>query len=203
MVVPESTGELRKTFVTPLTFIFPIGDLTGTVEYSPTTLTTFTTDITRTIGVRLVNAAHPSDGGSAHRANRHWLFSDDQAGSGNYTYSATFANVAADLVGTYANMSVGFWDGTAWSQIPNINCHTRNGYWCKLSIYSSLRRKSCNGKNSSTSRHNYTLGYQFQESMILMIQANGRLQETQHSLQTFYNLVRVELQQLSMYQRKL
>ncbi len=120
MVVPESTGELRKTFVTPLTFIFPIGDITGTVEYSPTTLTTFTTDITRTIGVRLVNAAHPSDGGSAHRANRHWLFSDNQAGSGNYTYSATFANVAADLVGTYANMSVGFWDGTAWSQIPNI-----------------------------------------------------------------------------------
>jgi hypothetical protein len=119
MVVPESTGELRKTFVTPLTFIFPIGDLTGTVEYSPTTLTTFTTDITRTIGVRLVNAAHPSDGGSAHRANRHWLFSDDQAGNGNYTYSATFTNVVADLVGTYANMSVGFWDGTAWSQIPN------------------------------------------------------------------------------------
>jgi hypothetical protein len=119
MVVPESTGELRKTFVTPLTFIFPIGDLTGTVEYSPTTLTTFTTDITRTIGVRLVNAAHPSDGGSAHRANRHWLFSDDQAGNGNYTYSATFANVAADIVGTYANISVGFWDGAAWSQIPN------------------------------------------------------------------------------------
>lgn len=119
MVVPDGTGELRKTFVTPITFTFPVGDITGTVEYSPVTLTTFTTDITRTIGVKLTNAAHPNDGGSTHRANRYWVFSDDQAGSGNYTYSATFTNVAADLVGTYANISVGFWDGATWSQIPN------------------------------------------------------------------------------------
>lgn len=119
MVVPESSGELKKTFTAPVTFTFPVGDVTATAEYSPVTLSTFTTDITRTIGIKLTNAAHPNDGGSAHRANRYWEFSDDQAGNGTYTYSGTFTNVAADLVGTYANMSVGFWDGATWSQIPN------------------------------------------------------------------------------------
>lgn len=156
MVVPESSGELRKTFTTTITFTYPVGDLTGTAEYSPVTLTSFTSDITRTIGVKLTNAAHPNDGGSANRANRYWEFSDNQAGLGSYTYTGTFTNLAADLVGTYASMSVGIWDGASWSHLTNVIGTPGMGIGAQSQNTARLGGRAFMGRTASPTGTTYT-----------------------------------------------
>ena len=63
MIVATGTGELRKGFVPGFTgsFLFPLGDATGTAEYSPVTLTfnggTFGAG--NYAGVKLSNSAYP------------------------------------------------------------------------------------------------------------------------------------------------
>ncbi|MEN8226105.1 MAG: hypothetical protein ABFS05_12180, partial [Bacteroidota bacterium] len=75
MIATNGTGEMRKEYEGALgSFLFPVGELDGTVEYSPITLNTTAGDFTgnKFLGVRVVDAKHPNNNSYDHYLTRYW-----------------------------------------------------------------------------------------------------------------------------------
>ncbi len=113
------TGQVMKIYKSGATnFLYPIGDATATIDYSPLALNFTANSAPRTIGVNVVDGKHPNDL-SANFISRYWNFTDD-ACSGTYTYDATYsysANSPTDLVGTYNTVDIFWWNGS-WNLLP-------------------------------------------------------------------------------------
>ncbi len=122
MIVPTGTGYIKKILSSsaPHSFTFPVGDNTGTPEYSPVTYTlnsgTFTAD---TVSLRLSNAKHPSNTITSDYINRYWTLSG--SGVTNPNYTAVFTYLPADVVGTEASMIGGMWNGASWAGLSAVN----------------------------------------------------------------------------------
>ncbi len=102
MIVPTGTGKLQKGFPSGFTgsFIFPVGDVTGTPEYSPVTLN-FSAGVFAAgnyTAVNLVNAKYPSDPNTSSYLNRYWDVTSSAITG--FTCSALFKYAPADVVGT-------------------------------------------------------------------------------------------------------
>jgi len=97
MVVATGLGEMRKEFAGTGSFTFPVGDNTGTTEYSPVTIThtggTFAPG--NYSAIRLINSAYP--GSETNYLNRYWFV--NQNGITNPVYNAVFQYLPADVVG--------------------------------------------------------------------------------------------------------
>ncbi|MBK7173707.1 MAG: dockerin type I repeat-containing protein [Bacteroidales bacterium] len=101
MVVATGAGELRKVFTGVGSFTFPVGDNTGTAEYSPVTLNfTAGTFASAYAGVNLVNASYPGVSGSY--LTRYWNVVS--AGITDYSCNATFNYTENDVVGTESSI---------------------------------------------------------------------------------------------------
>ncbi|MCX6268095.1 MAG: T9SS type A sorting domain-containing protein [Bacteroidetes bacterium] len=101
MVVATGTGKLQKGFITGFTgsFVFPVGDNTGTPEYSPVALNfssgTFGTG--NYVSVNLVNAKFPGDPNTTGYLNRYWNVAS--SGITSFLCSSMFQYVPADVTG--------------------------------------------------------------------------------------------------------
>lgn len=113
----SGTGLLKKVFAAgaTATYTLPIGD---GISYSPINLAFTANTQQRTIGVKVADAKHPNDASATNYLTRYWSFTDDQAGSGSYTYTATFnyLNSGADVAGASSSLRVNRWDGVRWTQ---------------------------------------------------------------------------------------
>jgi hypothetical protein len=102
MVVATSTGQLQKEFASIGSFTYPVGDASGTAEYSPVLLQfnsgTFASG--NNAGVNLVNGQYPGTATSYLR--RYWNVA--QSGITAYSCNATFQYVPADVSGTESNI---------------------------------------------------------------------------------------------------
>ena len=107
MIIVTGPGELRKEFPSGFTgaFTYPVGDDTGTTEYSPVTLTftggTFGSG--NYTGVGLKNTAYPDPSITGNYLNRYWTIT--QSGITGFTCNAAFQYVAADVTGTESALS--------------------------------------------------------------------------------------------------
>ncbi|MEI7980291.1 MAG: T9SS type A sorting domain-containing protein [Bacteroidota bacterium] len=107
MIIVTGTGELRKEFASGFTgnFTFPVGDNSGTAEYSPVTLTfsdgTFSSG--NYVGITLVNSIYPDGGITGNYLNRYWTLT--QSGITGFTCNAAFQYVVADVTGTENKIS--------------------------------------------------------------------------------------------------
>jgi hypothetical protein len=107
MIIATGSGELRKEFPPGFTgsFTFPVGDNTGTPEYSPVTLNfpggTFATG--NYAGVKLVNDKYPDAAITGNYLKRYWTLT--QSGITGFTCNASFQYVAADMTGTENKIS--------------------------------------------------------------------------------------------------
>lgn len=120
MVLTSGTGQLKKTFGTGASsaFTFPIGENTGTTEYSPLALTFSANSISRTIGVKVVDADPPSNGGSTTFISRYWPVTNDAAGT--FTYGGTMTFLASgDINGTVSNLLVQYYNGTSYVDVAS------------------------------------------------------------------------------------
>jgi len=99
MVVASGTGEVRRLFSGIGSFTFPVGDNTGTAEYSPVTLnfTAGTFPANSYAAVNLVDAQYPG-GPAGSYLTRYWNVRN--SGITTFTCSPTFQYVPADVVGT-------------------------------------------------------------------------------------------------------
>jgi hypothetical protein len=96
MIVPTGSGELRKVIDTadPAPMTFPIGDNTGTAEYSPATIDCAGVAGSGYIALTLVDGLHPN-AGPTPRLTRYWTVS--QSGLTAYACALTFYYVEDDL----------------------------------------------------------------------------------------------------------
>ncbi|MBK7213155.1 MAG: hypothetical protein IPH88_07660 [Bacteroidales bacterium] len=103
MVVPTSTGQLRKSYGGTGSFTFPIGDNTVTAEYSPVTLTftAGTFGANNYVGASLVNAMYPGTPGGSY-IKRYWDLTS--SGITSPLFNTTFQYVPADVVGTESSI---------------------------------------------------------------------------------------------------
>jgi hypothetical protein len=104
MIVATGTGQLTKGFASAGSFTFPVGDNTGTPEYSPVTLnfTSGTFGTGNFAGVSLVNAKYPGDPNTTHYLNRYWTVTTNAITG--FTCDAAFDYVPADVTGTEAEI---------------------------------------------------------------------------------------------------
>lgn len=103
MVIPTGSGELRKIFSGLGSFTFPVGDNTGTAEYTPFTVnfTAGTFTASSYVGVNLVDDMYPGSPGGSY-VSRYWNVS--QSGIGSISANVTFQYVPADVVGTESSI---------------------------------------------------------------------------------------------------
>jgi len=127
MILTPGSGQFKKTFGTGASgiFVFPIGETTGVADYSPFTLTFTANSLARTIGVNVTDGIHPSNGAITDYASRFWSVTDDQLGSGTYSYSLLrlmySTNAPSDVLGTIANYRINRFDGSNWIQLNSSN----------------------------------------------------------------------------------
>jgi hypothetical protein len=106
MIVATSTGELRKTFTGIGSFTFPVGDNTGTAEYSPITLNfTSGTFSSAYAGVTLGNSKYSNNTSSTDYLNRYWTV--NQSGISSFSCNVTAQYLPADVIGTEGNIYAG------------------------------------------------------------------------------------------------
>jgi len=118
MITTNGTGQLYRNIATAATnYLFPIGDVTSIIEYSPVNLNFSGNTIARLVGVRVVDAKHPNDLSTTEYLTRYWLISDDGLNAAtDYTGNVNYS--AADIVG-FGGLRLNNWDGTTWTQLPS------------------------------------------------------------------------------------
>jgi hypothetical protein len=103
MVVATGAGELRKEYASAASFTYPVGDATGTAEYSPVTLAfnSGTFGANNYAGVNLVDAQYA--GTATSYLTRYWNVT--QSAISGFSCNSTFQYVdAGDVVGTEADI---------------------------------------------------------------------------------------------------
>lgn len=98
MIVTNGTGQFRKTYTAIGAYTFPVGDATGTLEYSPVTINVTAGSFSSAyIGVRAINEKHPNNGSTVNYLNRYWSITSSGITSLSANINATYVN--ADIVG--------------------------------------------------------------------------------------------------------
>jgi hypothetical protein len=124
MIVCTGSGEVRKLFTGTGSFTFPVGDNTGTAEYSPVTLN-FTSGSFGTgayAAVRLVDAKHPNNTSSSDYITRYWIV--NSSGITSFSCNASFVYTDADVNGDENLIYLGRYSGGTWSLHDLTNTST-------------------------------------------------------------------------------
>ena len=124
MIVAEGSGLLQKIVTANGSYLFPVGDVTGTAEYSPVTLTFASgTYSSAYAGVRVTNAKHPSNASSTNYLNRYWTVSSSGISSFSCTVTGTY--VPADIAGSEGLQAAGKYGGTLpWTKYSTLASNT-------------------------------------------------------------------------------
>lgn len=126
MIIVTGSGELQKEFAPGFSdsFTFPVGDNTGTAEYSSVTLSfsggTFSSG--NYIGISLVNKKYPDANITGNYLNRYWTIT--QSGIIGFTCNANFQYVIADVTGTENKISCTKVDPLPWVTYALTNSDT-------------------------------------------------------------------------------
>ena len=104
MIIADGGGEVRKNATSTATasFTFPIGDNTGTAEYSPVTVnvTSGSGFSSAYIGASVINQKHPNNSSPTYYINRYWKINELNISGcvANVTGTYTAADVAGGSV---------------------------------------------------------------------------------------------------------
>jgi hypothetical protein len=125
MIIASGGGEVRKEVNATGSFTFPIGDNTGTVEYSPVTvnITSASGFSSAYVGASVINTKHPSNFSATHFLNRYW----------NITQSGITACVA-DVTGTYLSADINGTEGSIRAAQLNGTFNQLTNPWEKFSV---------------------------------------------------------------------
>jgi len=123
MIITSATEKLSKEFPAGFTgsFIFPVGDTTGTAEYSPVTLnfTAGTFDAGNFASVSVVNEKYPDPGITGNYLNRYWTIT--RTGIYGFSCNATFQYLPTDVTGMEGMISGSCIKPEAWMTFGPAN----------------------------------------------------------------------------------
>jgi len=115
MIRADGSGFLIRSITglgVGIPFTWPIGEATGTAEYSPVTINTIANSIAGNIGWQVTDAAHPQNGAATNYLSRYWTYTTNLS---SYSWgSATFTYDPSDVNGSEASML-----GNTWSAANN------------------------------------------------------------------------------------
>ena len=114
MLIPGTTGIVRKYYASTGSFTYPIGDNSGSVTYLPViaNITSGTFGSGAYLDLQMINSKHPENTNTTDFISRYWDLSEYNISGFNSTLSFTYAN--ADISGTEGNLSTLGYDGTFW-----------------------------------------------------------------------------------------
>ncbi len=122
-IVTTNTGEVRKNFTTTGSFTFPLGDSTGTKEYTPITInmTSGTFGTNAYLATQVFNIKHPGNPNNMHYLDRYWIAHENDITS--FTYDIDCSYKTADIVGTETSLRELKSDdnGSSWSDLGAVN----------------------------------------------------------------------------------
>lgn len=103
MIIASGGGEVRRTFTTTGSYDFPVGDNTGSLEYSPITVNYTTGSFSSAyVGVSVTDAKHPSNASVTNYLSRYWTVNQSGITGGVADVTATYSG---DVVGTESSIS--------------------------------------------------------------------------------------------------
>jgi hypothetical protein len=111
MIIAGSTGEVRRTFTGTGSYLFPIGETTGTTDYSPITVNVTAGSFSGAyVGVSVIDAIHPNNSSIENNISRYWKVNQSGITGAAATVTANYTN--ADIVGAEGNISSAQLNGT-------------------------------------------------------------------------------------------
>ncbi|MCW5913589.1 MAG: hypothetical protein KIT66_03190 [Chitinophagaceae bacterium] len=116
-IATDGSGKVIRNFNAPGSFTFPIGDNTGTAEYSPATINLTSVTETVPVSINLRNNKHTSNNSPTNYLKRYWSVT----ASGAYTGNADFNYTDDDIVGTESSLITAGWNGSKWNLYGNAN----------------------------------------------------------------------------------
>ncbi|HEU5290979.1 MAG TPA: hypothetical protein VFU05_10075, partial [Cyclobacteriaceae bacterium] len=117
MIIATGGDEVVKTFNSTGSYFFPIGENTGTIEYSPVTVNvTSGSGFPADVSVSVVDAKHPNNASTSNFISRYWNVT--QAGITNCIATISGEYVNADINGVEGNTSGAQLNGT-FNQVSN------------------------------------------------------------------------------------
>jgi len=126
MVVTDTDGSasgdgyLCKLYSGTGSFTFPVGDASGTTEYSRATLNfTSGTFSSGQACVRVTDALHPDDPSVTSKLSRYWTVTS--SGITSFSCGVTFYYVTADVTGMEANLKGARYTGDGWYLMNAVN----------------------------------------------------------------------------------
>ncbi len=139
MIIATGGSQIIKTFSALGSFLFPIGDNTGTVEYSPITVNiTAGSGFPANIGVSVVDAKHPSNVSTTNFLSRFWEIT--QPGITGCVATVTGTYTAADVTGAEGSISSAQVSGTfnqstnAWAKFSALGGNTFTATGASLAL---------------------------------------------------------------------
>ncbi len=126
MIIADGSGQFKREIPGTGNYIFPVGDTTGLIDYSPVNLTfqngTFTNAV---VGVSLKNEKHPENSSTKNYLNKYWVIS--QTGVSDFLCTAVFTYSNEDIVGSEANLWGAKWNGNQWTVLNQASLNQFSG----------------------------------------------------------------------------
>jgi hypothetical protein len=121
MIVADGGGALTRKFSSPGSYTFPVGDATGSLEYSPVVLAINSLSGSEpTINVALTNAINGNFTSTpADYILRYWTITASGITAINYNLTCQYTD--GDVVGTEANLYGGKYDAGSWTILNAVN----------------------------------------------------------------------------------
>lgn len=131
MIIASGGGKLIKsaTSAAQASYFFPIGDNSGTTDYSPFTTNFTAVGAAGSIAVGVTDVQHPNNGFTSNMLTRYWTV--NHTGLGTFSTTVTVQYTNADVVGTESNLRLGKWNGSEpwvrFTTVPNAANNTISG----------------------------------------------------------------------------
>jgi hypothetical protein len=123
MIITNGTGEFRKYISGNGTYLLPIGDNEGSVEYSPASITFNSGSYSSAyISAQVINQKHSSNLSASDYLNRYWEISTNGVSSPDYDIELTYTQ--SDVVGTEANIKFIKSESGAWNELAAVNANS-------------------------------------------------------------------------------
>jgi len=126
MIVADSAGQFKREISGTGTYLFPVGDTSGIVDYSPVSLSFTSGNFSDAIvGINLKNKKHPQNTSVNDYLNKYWIVS--QNGISDFSCNLIFTYSNEDIVGNVENLWGAKWDGSQWTMLNQASFNQFSG----------------------------------------------------------------------------